>query len=201
MAAVILAAQQVKHLAHRLIFDLSDLLQDTIARLWHFVGHEAGVQHHIGEQLQGRRQVAPENGDRIRGELGFGAGVRAGPDIFESLRQFLNGTMRRALVAQGLDEVRDTGLALLLVTRPGRYQVTQRDGFDALHGLGDNLQPVGKSVTRKDLLGCVNRGHTVSFNSHARGPRPSQAARRVASMRYWPARYSPSAPHNAGWRR
>ena len=119
----------------RRVLDHRDLLEHDLA-----LGVEVGerrredhVRHHVERVLEMAVRDARVD-DRV---LARGRRVQLAAHLVEDLRDPLRIVGARPLEQQVLDEVRDPGLRVRLVTSAGADPETKRDRADAGHALGD----------------------------------------------------------------
>ena len=82
--------------------------------------------HHVGDHVKGALQVAVEHARVHRGRLLVGARVELGAHRIEDLVDLLRAVALRTAEQHVLEQVRDTGLGVVLVRRAGADPEAER---------------------------------------------------------------------------
>ena len=110
-------------------------------------GLNAGLQHDVGEDVDGERQVLVEHLDVVAGVLLRGERVELAADRVDRLRDVLGRPRRRALEQHVLDEVGDAAALGGFVARSARQPDADADRTDLRHPLGENAKAVIENVS------------------------------------------------------
>jgi hypothetical protein len=123
------------------VFDHLDLFEDDALLALDVLGLQRGAHDHVGQQVDGERQVLVEHLDVVAGVLLRREGVELTTDRIDRLRYLLRGPALRALEEHVLDEVRHARLGVRLVARATLEPDAHADRTDMRHRLGEQPQP------------------------------------------------------------
>ena len=115
-----------------------DLLEDDVAFQLDVFGRAATVEHHIGHQVDGQRQIAVEHMRVVAGVLLGGERVELTADGIHRLRDLHGGASRRRLEQQMFQEVRGPGDRGAFVARSHSDPHPDRCGTHRGQVLGDH---------------------------------------------------------------
>ncbi len=130
---------QVVHEILRSVLVHRDLLEHHLA-LGVEVG-ERGREHHVAHHLDRRLEMVIRDARVDERVLAGGRRVQLSAEAVEDLRDLEGAVALRALEQEVLDEVRDAGLAAVLVPRAGSDPVADRGRADVLEPLRDDPLP------------------------------------------------------------
>ncbi|CKR80392.1 Uncharacterised protein [Mycobacterium tuberculosis] len=118
-----------------------DLLEDDVTFHLDIVGGTAAVEHHIGDQVDGQRQVAAEHVGVVAGVLLGGECVQFPAHRVHRLRNVHGRAGGRRLEQQMLKEVRRPGHRGAFVARSDADPHPDRRGVHRGQEFGDHSQP------------------------------------------------------------
>ena len=129
------------------VLDHLDLFEDHLLLALDIVRTERGVQHDIGQDVDGQRQVLVEHLDVVAGVFLRGEGVELPPDRIDRLRDVFGRTRRRALEQHVLDEMGDPAALGGFMPRPPGEPDADTDRTDLGHLLGEETEAVVENVS------------------------------------------------------
>ncbi len=121
-----------------------DLFEDDAALAGDFIAGEDGVEHEVGEHIEGGGHMLVEHLDVEADGFLAGEGVEVAADGVHFAGDVLRGARFGALEDHVLDEVGDAVDFGQLVARAGPNPDAHGDGADVVHFFGQNRKPVGQ---------------------------------------------------------
>ena len=121
-----------------------DLFEDDAALAGDLLGGEDGVQHEIGENVEGGGNVLVEHLDVEADGLLAGEGVEIAADGVDFAGDALRGARLGPLEDHVLDEVGDAVQLGHFVARTGAHPHAHGDRADVLHALGEHDEAAGE---------------------------------------------------------
>ena len=120
----------------------ADFLEDDLLLLGDVLGREQGMQHHVGEHVEGQRQILIEHARTKAGGFLGREGVEHAADRVYFARDLLGRAPLGALEHHVLDEVRDSVQRRRFLARARAHPDAHRHRARMRHRLGHQHQAV-----------------------------------------------------------
>jgi hypothetical protein len=138
--------EQLHHEVVGRVFHHAHLLEDHLLLAGHLLGRKGGVEHDVGQDVDGLRQVGVEHLQVERRVLLGGEGVHVAAHGVHLGRDRLGRAAAGALEHHVLDEVGEPALCLALVAAAALDPHPDRHGAHVGHGLAEQREAVGKNL-------------------------------------------------------